>query len=66
MPSETQEAPLEAISGDTTISQSTAGAVLKKPKQILGKLKSIRYITSKISKFKSIHNNNVKNSAEML
>ena len=44
MPSETQEAPLEAISGDTTISQSTAGALLKKLKQILGKVKSIRYI----------------------
>ena len=63
MPSETQEAPVEAISRDTTISQSTAK---KKPKQILGKVKSIRYITSKISKFKSIYNNNVKNSAEML
>ena len=37
MPSETQEAPVEAISRDTTISQSTAK---KKPKQILGKVKS--------------------------
>ena len=44
MPSETQEAPVEAISRDTTISQSTAK---KKPKQILGKVKSIRDITSK-------------------